>query len=44
MNTKICCRCGLEKTLDEFCKHKGKAQNPCKECKKIYLKEYYKKI
>lgn len=41
METKICCRCGLEKELNDFPKEKGKPRNPCKNCKKEYLKEYY---
>ena len=43
MNTKICCRCGLEKEISEFTTWKGKPKNPCKKCNKEYLKEYYYK-
>lgn len=41
METKICCRCGLEKELNDFPKEKDKFKNPCKKCKREYLKEYY---
>lgn len=43
METKICCRCGLEKELSDFPKENSKYRNPCKQCKKEYLKEYYLK-
>lgn len=41
METRICCRCGLEKELSDFPKENGKYRNPCKQCKKEYLKEYH---
>ena len=39
----ICNRCGKEKPINEFCFRKKEQQyrNPCKECRKEYLKEYY---
>ena len=44
METKVCNRCGKEKPITEFCyrKKEGVYRNPCKECKKEYLKEYSK--
>lgn len=41
METKICNRCNIEKNVVEFPDEKGKYRNPCKECRKKYLKEYY---
>lgn len=43
MNTKICCKCGIEKKLEEFVLWKGKYINPCRKCKNEYLKQYYLK-
>ncbi len=45
MDTKICNRCGKEKPITEFCyrKKENVYRNPCKDCKKEYLKEYAKK-
>lgn len=39
METKICKKCGVERILDDF----NKGTNLCKECIKIYKKEYYLK-
>jgi len=41
MNAKICRKCGISKSLDEFYKHKEMLDghlNICKECKKAYQK------
>jgi hypothetical protein len=35
METKICCKCNTEKTLDDFYSYKNKKRNWCKECDKI---------
>lgn len=45
MNTKICTTCGREKPLEDFGKHRGKAndRSSCKECERNYQKEYRKK-
>lgn len=45
MDTKVCNKCGKEKPLTEFIyrKSENRYSNPCKECKKIYLKEYASK-
>jgi hypothetical protein len=39
MESKVCIRCNLEKSIEEFYKHKKMADghlNVCKECKKSY--------
>ena len=46
METKVCSNCGIEKPLTEYHlrdKSKGIYRNICKECVKIYTKEYNKK-
>ena len=43
METKVCSNCGIEKPLTEYHlrdKSKGIYRNICKECVKIYTKEY----
>jgi hypothetical protein len=43
--TRVCKDCGVKKTLEEFCKHKNSKDgrlNSCRECKKAYLKSYYR--
>ena len=44
IETKVCNRCGIEKPITEFSyrKKENVYRNPCKECKKKYLKEYNK--
>lgn len=47
METKICNKCGIEKSLDEFTKDKRRVDghsNTCKECKRAYDRERYHKI
>lgn len=46
METKVCCGCGLEKTLDEFYQDKRHAYGRgalCRKCVKKYNVDYYKK-
>ena len=44
MQTKICSRCNVEKSLDEFHKGSGafKRGSMCKDCKRVYLRERYR--
>jgi hypothetical protein len=47
METKICKKCGQEKPLDEFPKHRGYKdgrQSFCRECRNLYSKSYYRTI
>jgi hypothetical protein len=39
MEIKTCNKCGIEKEIDDFLRGK----NQCKECHKIYMKEYRSK-
>ena len=44
METKICSKCKLEKTVDKFSKDKNNSTGytyQCKECRNIKYKEYY---
>ena len=44
METKICSKCKLEKTVDKFSKDKNSSTGytyQCKECRNIKYKEYY---
>ena len=44
--TKICSKCKKELLIKQFCKNKAQKDglaNWCKECKKIYKREHYKK-
>jgi len=40
METKKCIKCGIEKTVDNFSKHKDEYQSYCKACTKITNKAY----
>lgn len=43
MDTKICIKCGKEKNIDEYHfrdKENGIRRNTCKECMKLYTKQY----
>lgn len=45
METKICTKCGIEKSLDDFSwrdKLKGTRRSECKICQSNYMKERYK--
>ena len=47
METKICKKCGQEKPLDEFAKHKGYKDGHhtcCRECRNLYYRSYYRTI
>jgi len=44
MQTKICSKCGIEKEISCFCKHKGHKHGRnswCRECKKVADSAYY---
>lgn len=41
METKICKKCGLEKSTNEFGKKLGGLQSWCRECTKKYGQEHY---
>lgn len=43
MNTKICSKCGLEKEINNFRKRGKYYRSECKDCEKIYKKQYNKK-
>ena len=43
MTTKICSKCGIEKDVSEFYKAKNSKRGDCKECRRLYCKEYYQK-
>ena len=46
METKVCSKCGIEKSIEAFSWHnksKGIRQSACKECVKQYNKEYKQK-
>lgn len=43
MNTKICTKCGLEKVIENFRKSGKYYRSECKDCEKIYKKQYDKK-
>ena len=43
MNTKICTKCGLEKNIINFRKSGKYYRSECKDCEKIYKKQYDKK-
>lgn len=40
---KICTKCKIEKSLDDFGKKYDKKQSHCKECGKIYVRNHYSK-
>lgn len=40
---KICSKCGIEKSLDDFANKNGKKESRCKECKNAYYREYWKR-
>jgi hypothetical protein len=40
---KICCRCGVEKTEDDFAVRRGSLQPYCKQCNREYLRNHYQK-
>jgi len=40
MASKVCSKCKVEKSLDEYHKVKGKRIAICKVCKNAYAKEY----
>jgi len=45
METKICTKCGIEKSIDDFAwrdKAKGTRRSECKTCHSNYMKEKYK--
>ena len=47
METKICKKCGQEKPITEFQKHKGYKDGYhtcCKECRNLYYKSHYRAV
>lgn len=46
VTTKVCCRCGMEKSIDHFYRNDNKEDGfrvSCKECEKEYQKQWYEK-
>lgn len=41
--TRVCIKCGIEKSLGHFADNWRHKVNTCNECKRIYDREYYKK-
>lgn len=47
MESKICCKCGVEKSIENFRKSGKYYRSDCKDCEKIYKRKYdkeYRKI